>query len=184
MSDNKPMILVFAGPNGSGKSTITQYFDKVGTYTNADDVVAATGMSNQEAAEMVDRMRYASIEAGEDFTFETVLSSQYKLDILTKAKEKGYFIKCVFVLTVDPNINVARVEARVASGGHSVEKDTIITRYFKSLKNIQVLMDLCDILHVYDNSIEPTRIVRKHKEDISIFPNELWSEEKLMELIG
>ena len=45
-------------------------------------------------------------------------------------------------------------------------------------------MDLCDILHVYDNSIEPTRIVRKHKEDISIFPNELWSEEKLMELIG
>ena len=121
MSDNKPMILVFAGPNGSGKSTITQYFDKVGTYTNADDVVAATGMSNQEAAEMVDRMRYASIEAGEDFTFETVLSSQYKLDILRKAKEKGYFIKCVFVLTVDPNINVARVEARVASGGHSVE---------------------------------------------------------------
>ena len=184
MSDNKPMILVFAGPNGSGKSTITQYFDKVGTYTNADDVVAATGMSNQEAAEMVDRMRYASIEAGEDFTFETVLSSQYKLDILRKAKEKGYFIKCVFVLTVDPNINVARVEARVASGGHSVEKDKIITRYFKSLKNIQVLMDLCDILHVYDNSIEPTRIVRKHKEDISIFPNELWSEEKLMELIG
>ena len=64
------------------------------------------------------------------------------------------------------------------------KKDTIITRYFKSLKNIQVLMDLCDILHVYDNSIEPTRIVRKHKEDISIFPNELWSEEKLMELIG
>ena len=109
MSDNKPMILVFAGPNGSGKSTITQYFDKVGTYTNADDVVAATGMSNQEAAEMVDRMRYASIEAGEDFTFETVLSSQYKLDILRKAKEKGYFIKCVFLLSVDPNINVARV---------------------------------------------------------------------------
>ena len=44
MSDRKPMILVFAGPNGSGKSTITQYFDKVGTYTNADDVVAATGI--------------------------------------------------------------------------------------------------------------------------------------------
>ena len=64
------------------------------------------------------------------------------------------------------------------------KKDTIITRYFKSLKNIQVLMDLCDILHIYDNSIEPTQIVRKHKEDISIFPNELWSEEKLMELIG
>ena len=32
-----------------GKSTITTFFDKVGQYTNADDVVAATGMDNMEA---------------------------------------------------------------------------------------------------------------------------------------
>lgn len=54
MSNKKPMILVLAGPNGSGKSTITGYFEKVGTYTNADDIVAATGMSNEEAAKFVD----------------------------------------------------------------------------------------------------------------------------------
>ncbi|MGN0711100.1 MAG: hypothetical protein ACI4LO_04990 [Anaerovoracaceae bacterium] len=50
MSNKKPMLLVFAGPNGSGKSTIKQYFEIVGTYTNADDIVAATGMSNEDAA--------------------------------------------------------------------------------------------------------------------------------------
>ncbi len=44
MSDKKPMILVLACPNGSGKNTITQYFDIVGTYTNADDMVSATGI--------------------------------------------------------------------------------------------------------------------------------------------
>ena len=58
MLNKKPMILVFAGPNGSGKSTITQYFDKVGTYTNADEIVAATGMSNEEAAVFADKKRY------------------------------------------------------------------------------------------------------------------------------
>ncbi len=47
MSTKKPMVLVLAGPNGSGKSTITQYFEIVGTYTNADEIVAATGMSNE-----------------------------------------------------------------------------------------------------------------------------------------
>ena len=52
MSDKKPMILVFAGPNGSGKSTITKYFDIIGNYTNADDMVAATGMTNEEAAKI------------------------------------------------------------------------------------------------------------------------------------
>ena len=40
------MILVLAGPNCSGKSTITQYFEKIGTYTNTDDIVASTEMSN------------------------------------------------------------------------------------------------------------------------------------------
>lgn len=73
MLNKKPIVLVLAGPNGSGKSTITQYFEKVGTYTNADDVVAATGMSNENAAKLVDKMRYDSIAAKEDFTFETVL---------------------------------------------------------------------------------------------------------------
>lgn len=97
MLDRKPMILVLAGPNGSGKSTITQYFDKVGSYTNADDVVATIGISNEKAAILVDQKRYKSIDNKEDFTFEIVLSSNYKLKILEKAKQEGYFIKCIFV---------------------------------------------------------------------------------------
>ena len=72
-------VEALAGPNGSGKSTITTFFDKVGKSTNADDVVATTGMNNMEAAVLVDRMRYESIAKKEDFTFETVLSSEYKL---------------------------------------------------------------------------------------------------------
>lgn len=183
MSTKKPMVLVLAGPNGSGKSTITQYFETVGSYTNADDVVAATGMSNEEAAQLVDRKRYQCIEKREDFTFETVLSSNYKLNILKAAKENDYFIKGVFVLTIDPSINIARVQARVASGGHDVDPDKIVNRYYKSLKNIKNLIDLCDILHVYDNTDEPIRIIRKHKDEFSIFPNELWNEEKILDLI-
>lgn len=184
MSDKKPMILVFAGPNGSGKSTITQYFEIVGTYTNADEIVAATGMNNQDAAEFVDRNRYESIAAGADFTFETVLSSRYKLEILRKAQEAGFFIKCVFVLTVNPEVNVARVETRVAAGGHDVEKNKIIERYYKALANIPELMNLCDIMHIYDNTDSTFRIVRKHKDQITLFPNEFWPMEKIEKLIG
>lgn len=29
----------------------------------------------------------------------------------------------------------------------------------------------------YDNSTEMMRIIRKHKEDISIFPNDYWDED-------
>ena len=96
MSNKKPMVLVFAGPNGSGKTTIEGYFEMVGEYTNADDMVSATGMKNSDAAVKADKMRYAAIDARKDFTFETVLSSDYKIKLLEYAKEKGYFIKCVF----------------------------------------------------------------------------------------
>ena len=122
MQNRKPMVLVLAGPNGSGESTITAFFEKVGKYTNADDIVAFTGMDNMEAAILADKMRYESIKKKEDFTFETVLSSDYKMEILRKAKKEGYFIKCVFVLTIDPQINIARIKSRVAAGGHDVEK--------------------------------------------------------------
>ena len=169
MQNKKPMILVLAGPNGSGKSTITAFFDKVGKYTNADD--------------LVDRMRYESIAKKEDFTFETVLSSEYKLNILRKAKEEGYFIKCVFVLTVDPQINIARIESRVAAGGHNVASDKVIERYYKSINNIKELLNICDIVHVYDNTKTPERIIRKHKEELSIYPNEYWSEQGILGLM-
>lgn len=130
MQNKKPMVLVLAGPNGLGKSTITTFFEKVGKYTNADDIVASTGMDNMESAILADKMRYESIKKKEDFTFETVLSSDYKLDILRKAKTEGYFIKCIFFFTVDPQINVARIESRVAAGGHDVEESKVIDRYY------------------------------------------------------
>lgn len=183
MQNKKPMILVLAGPNGSGKSTISNFFEKVGRYTNADDIVMTTGMDNMEAAILADKMRYASIEKKEDFTFETVLSSNFKIDILRKAKSEGYFIKCVFVLTVDPKINITRIESRVAMGGHYVDSGKVISRYYKSLDNIKELLEICDIMHVYDNTIRPQRIIRKHKEELSIYPNKNWSEKDILNLM-
>lgn len=90
MLNKKPMVLVFAGPNGSGKSTITKYIPIIGKYSNADDVVASTQMDNLTAAEYVDKLRYEMIELKQDFTFETVLSSERKIKIIEEAKKSGY----------------------------------------------------------------------------------------------
>ena len=90
----------------------------------------------------------------------------------------------IFVLTASYKLNIARVKSRVALGGHDVDAETIKKRYKKSLDNIGHLMDICDILHVYDNTNEkPVRIIRKHKDDVTVFPNENWDEEKTYKLI-
>ena len=183
-NERKPMVLVFAGPNGSGKSTITSYFDVVGRYTNADEMVKSSFISNEEAAVKADELRYESIRNREDFTFETVLSSDYKIRILKAAKEAGYFIKCIFVLTADVNLNIARVRSRVAQGGHDVTPYKIKERYKKSLSNIKVLMELCDILHVYDNTKEPFRIFKKRKDIYFHWENKYWDLGKISDLTG
>lgn len=152
------------------------------TLTVSDSEMDARAIEAVKAAILVDKMRYESIDKKEDFTFETVLSSQYKLNILRKAKEEGYFIKCVFVLTIDPKINITRIESRVALGGHSVESSKVIERFYKSINNIKELLEICDIMHVYDNTETPKRIIRKHKDDISIYPNEYWGEKDILEL--
>lgn len=46
-------------------------------------------MNNEDAAKFVDDRRYKSIDKKEDFTFGTVLSSDFKLKILAKAKAEG-----------------------------------------------------------------------------------------------
>ena len=151
MAEN-PEILVIAGPNGSGKSTITDNLPIKGIYINADDISLMTGMSNLEAAIMAEKEREALLAAGMDFTFETVLSKERNLKLLKRAKDKGYIITGVFVLTHDVTLNLKRVKERAAAGGHDVPPEKILSRYYDSLGNISELMRICDYLRIVDTT--------------------------------
>ena len=91
-----PEIIVFAGPNGSGKTTITCMARTIGVYINADDIKRSSLCSDLEAAVKAEELREEMLEKGEDFTFETVLSTDRNLKLLKKAKEKGYFLRCIY----------------------------------------------------------------------------------------
>ena len=182
-SERKPEIVVFAGPNGSGKSTFTEIVNKVGVYITADDIKRVLNCTDLEAAELADDMRMACVEQGKDFMFETVLSTPKKLEFLSYAKSNGYFIKGFFILTADPAINVMRVKSRARSGGHDVPKEKIISRYEKAMKNLPKFIEICDVCHVYDNTIEPFRIYKKRITEYFIWENEIWSKERIHTLV-
>lgn len=187
MSENKvrkPEVIVFAGPNGSGKSTITRMAKTVGRYINADEIKRATLCTDIEAAQKAEQLRNQAIDEHADFTFETVLSTERNLDLLRRAKEEGYFIRGIYVLTSDPYINIARVSARVALGGHDVPKDKILQRYDRALKLIPQLVEVCDILHIYDNTAEPFRIFKKRKTVFFRWCNDYWNANAIEELTG
>ena len=179
-----PEVIVFAGPNGSGKSTITRMAKIGGEYINADDIKRTTLCTDLEAAVKAEELRERMIVDRKDFTFETVLSTDRNLLLLQRAKEKGYFIRGIYVLTCNADINVARVNAREALGGHGVPEEKIRSRYDKALALIPKFVEICDILHIYDNTQEPFRIFKKRKDVYYRWNNQYWSNDDIKKLSG
>ncbi len=182
--EKKPEIIVFAGPNGSGKSTITKLAKIIDPYINADDIKRTIHCSDMEAALKAEELRENALAKQSDFTFETVLSTERNINLLKRAKEQGYFIRCIYVLTDNSEINEIRVLARQSHGGHGVPAEKIRSRYDRCLKLIPELVKICDVMHIYDNSKEPFRIFKKRKSEYFYWENEFWDKIRIEELIG
>lgn len=183
---SKPEIIVFAGPNGSGKSTFTELLRPVDLdYINADEIKKYLKCSDIEAAKLAENQREEHISEMQQFCFETVMSTDRNLKLLQKAKEKGYFIRCYYILTVDPMINVQRVKSRVKSGGHDVPEEKIISRYDRALDLVKEVVAVSDICHIYDNSEEePFRIFKKRKTEYFYDECQDWLLEDIELLTG
>ena len=185
VSQKKPEVVVFAGPNGSGKSTFTQLLKPPIDYINADEIKKNLKCSDLEAAQLAERQREEHIEQMSEFCFETVLSTERNIKLLEKAKQKGYFIRCYYILTADPMINVLRVKSRVEAGGHDVPEEKVITRYDRALCLVKDLVQICDVCHIYDNSgNKPFRILKKRKEQIYFDECADWYLEDIQALTG
>jgi len=182
---SRPRILVYAGPNGSGKSTITKKIPICGIYVNADDIKRISQCTDLEAAQEAEQIRQMLLKSHKDFTFETVLSTDRNLNLLQKAKEQGYEIQAVFVLTNDPCINVERVKSRAKAGGHNVPEEKIISRYEGSLRNISKLVRIADHTRIIDNSgDEPHLICEVLNQQITIWETPLWSKKAILRLLS
>ncbi|WP_130862657.1 zeta toxin family protein [Bacilliculturomica massiliensis] len=180
----KPEIIVFAGPNGSGKSSITIQARILQPYINADDIKREKGCTDLEAAEEADRLRFAAIDEKRDFSFETVLSTHRKIEMLERAKKRGYFIRCVYVLTDDPQVNIMRVAVRVESGGHNVEKRKIVQRYHRCMELVPEVFWLSNVFYLYDNTERPERIAMKKRDQLFLYGNDFWSEDRILNLLN
>jgi predicted ABC-type ATPase len=91
------------------------------------------------------------------FSFETVFSHPSKISFLGKAKLSGYRNYLYYIATDNCEINVGRVEQRVAEGGHSVPEGKIRSRYNSSLKNLLPALKHTYRAYIFDNSGEESR---------------------------
>ena len=162
---HKPVLIVIAGPNGSGKTTITSKIlrhewleDAV--YVNPDQVAQDKFGDWNSAEAIMQAAQYCEVQREEclinqqSLIFETVLSSNGKVDFIRRAHDAGYFIRIFFVATSHPSINASRIARRVMKGGHDVPITKVISRYYKSILNCKRCATLADRIYIYDNSVD------------------------------
>lgn len=158
-----PVLVAVVGPNGSGKSSAlyeTQVADDL-LFINPDDIarrdfshVADRAERDLLAWQACNAQRDALLAARMPFGFETVGSHPSKAELLERAKALGHTVVLLFVATEDPEINIGRIAARQAKGGHGVPDDKVRSRYWRTLGLLGRFFDAADYATVWDNSEE------------------------------
>jgi predicted ABC-type ATPase len=184
-------LWVLVGGNGSGKSTFYQEFLKpLGLpFINADVIAkdlfpADPEAHSYEAAKIAETIRNDEVELGTSFCFETVFSHPSKIDFLAKAKAFNYQIILVFIHLDNTDLNKARVNQRVNSGGHNVPDNKIESRVPRVLENVKTALPLCDQVRVIDNSsadnpFKSVALVRHGVPELYVTPVPEWLQNLL-----
>lgn len=156
-------LLVLAGPNGSGKSSVAGALLRQhgGDYFNPDEVARAIAdvdpaldmrEANSRAWREGVRRLEAAIARAHEFNFETTLGGQTITRLLQTAIARGIDVVVWYVALATPELHVARVQARVAEGGHDIPEAEIRRRFDSSRLNLIELMPGLAALRVFDNS--------------------------------
>lgn len=182
-------LFVIAGCNGAGKTTasytiLPEILD-CKEFVNADEIAKGLSPFQPEKASfesgriMLNRIKVL-LENGENFAFETTLSTKSYVNLINKAKKIGYKVTLLFFWLHSPELAVSRVKNCVTEGGHNIPEDVIRRRYENGLKNFfKLYYPILDNWIFINNSGEPYEIIAEGSSGgLKITNNELWNKLK------
>ena len=181
-----PTLTVIAGPNGSGKTTLTRSVDFEGRERLLDPDTIARGLNplNPSAAAIaagreVLKRTADYLNRGLSFAVETTLASRNRVDLIRKAKSRGYEIHLVFIGLDSPERCITRIRNRAARGGHFIPDADVRRRYARSVANAAQALRSADIAKSYDNSGDGPRLVLAANGGVVV-----WQSQPVTEWVG
>jgi len=160
MDDKK--LYIIAGCNGAGKTTasftiLPEILD-CKEFVNADEIAKGLSPFQPEKVSfeagriMLNRINDLLFE-GENFAFETTLSTKSYKNKIFEAKEKGYRVTLLFFWLQSIELAKERVKMRVSEGGHNIQTDVIERRYIRGIQNLfDIYLPIVDGALIFDNS--------------------------------
>jgi predicted ABC-type ATPase len=159
-----PVLYVVAGINGAGKSSLGgelirqqgfNYFNPDEAARRIRDISGCTAAeANARAWNEGKRLLENAIRERVSHAFETTLGGTTIPRLLGNAADAGFEVRVWFMGLATVEQHIARVRARVASGGHDIPEDKIRERWDASRRNLIVLLPQLTELRLFDNSRE------------------------------
>jgi predicted ABC-type ATPase len=189
-------LWLLAGGNGAGKSTFYHQFlaPKGVKLVNADliaNIINPERPENvsYEAAKVAEIIMDKLLQQGDNFCFETVFSHPSKIDFVARAKALGYEVVLVYIHLNIPELNEARVQQRIAQGGHRVPVEKIYSRIPRTMQHIATTLPLVDEARLLDNSFyddpfKQVAIVKRGQRVWQLNPLTDWAGQILRHIPG
>lgn len=115
-----------------------------GDWRNTSDLMKAGRIAVQRLS--------SYLQAGITFNQETTLCGHTIIRTINMAKQSGYIIELHYVGVDSSEIAKRRIAERVGMGGHGIPDKDVEKRYGESLKNLHKVINLCDLVALYDNT--------------------------------
>lgn len=174
---DRPVLWIIAGPNGSGKSSLYNRTDIEGwggsVWIINPDLLTAKIVETEQllpmdanlaAVQRVETWLDASIDAYQTVGVETVLSSSKYRRLVSKARQRGFEVRMIYVVLATVDLQLERIRQRVRDGGHDVPPDKVLDRRRRSFEELCWFAPQVDQLFVFDNSEGPPDLVAQKQE--------------------
>jgi predicted ABC-type ATPase len=137
-------LYIIGGPNGAGKTTIANRLLSIPSndfeYIGADLIAAELSpadpsLAQIEAGREFMRRTQACFQEGRNCLLESTLSGRSLTRTIATAHSLGYRIEIQFIFIESAEFSLARVQQRVAKGGHDVPEADVMRRYARTIRN-------------------------------------------------
>ena len=165
----RPFYVVFAGVNGAGKSTFyrsglwrTEEMPERMAHVDPDEILRAAGGDWRNGGDNLRAGREALVRIdgcfakGRSLSQETTLSGRLALKNIGRARALGYRVFVYYIGVDSAATALERIEHRVALGGHDIDETTVRRRRNASLSNLALVLDDCEQVAVFDNTVDFT----------------------------
>lgn len=181
-------LYVIAGCNGAGKTTasytiLPEILD-CKEFVNADEIARGLSpfqpeKSKIEAGRLMLKRIKTLLASDENFAFETTLATRSYVNLVKRAKEKGYQVTLLFLWLYSADLAVSRVNNRVKEGGHDIPEKVIRRRYKRGLHNFfNLYLPVVDNWLFIDNSGDNYEIIAEGGSFgvLTVYTKSLWNE--------